>query len=136
MMASVCGVLRQPGKGEIAALAPCILGPRRPLSVASWIVSAPSTMPAAGPVACGGEISVGRSVILRGKKLVCKGQICSDCWRQLTVFCFITAKAKNVNNTGDRMIAAGCYNQCRLLTSSLTCSACDFSLPEKQYDMH
>lgn len=27
MMASVCGVLRQPAKGEIAALAPCILGP-------------------------------------------------------------------------------------------------------------
>lgn len=64
MTASVCGVLRQPAKGgEIAALAPCILG----LGVGGGevsptfsriVTSLPSTMTVDSPVACGGEISV------------------------------------------------------------------------------
>lgn len=63
MTASVCGVLRQPAKGgEIAALAPCILG----LGVGGEVspafsrivTSLPSTKTVDSPVACGGEISM------------------------------------------------------------------------------
>lgn len=94
MMASMCGVLKQPAKREIAALAPCILG-----LGSLWLPgleSSPSTMTAAGSVACGGEISDGQSVILRGKGLVYKVsqwgliigrkdlcKICSECGGEL-----------------------------------------------------
>lgn len=118
MMASVWHVKTAGKKGNCCS---CTLHSWTGFPVASRIRSSPSTMTAAGSVACGGEISDGLSV-MRGKEACVQSQsvvfdyweeqfiilfeICSDCGGQPIVYCLITVKAQILHNTGDRMIAS------------------------------
>lgn len=106
MMAPVCGVLRKPVKGEIAALATCILGlgvgvggPHQRFLWLCRIVSLPSTMSAAGPPCVWwGNFSWAD---------IPRASFCAK-WKSAPIAsCLITAMDWNVNAAGDKMVDGG-----------------------------